>query len=102
MGIAFFILGILKARLPVPEEIRRRQALIVNCAYSAITRMELLGYPGITREEETVSRQKLARLNYLPLTRSIEDVAISLRKTRRSKLPDAIIVATAATPASNS
>lgn len=57
--------------------------------------MELLGFPGITREEESLIRQKLAHLTYLPLTGIIEDVVIDLRQTRKIKLPDAIIAATA-------
>jgi predicted nucleic acid-binding protein len=31
----------------------------------------------------------------LPLTRAIEDIAIDLRQTRKTKLPDAVIAATA-------
>ena len=57
--------------------------------------MELLGFPGISREEESLIRQKLERLRYLPLTRAVEDVVISLRQTHKVKLPDAIIAATA-------
>jgi hypothetical protein len=57
--------------------------------------MELLGFPGISREEESMIRQKLERLTYLPLTRAIEDVVIGLRQTRKIKLPDAVIAATA-------
>ena len=57
--------------------------------------MELLGFPGISRDEESIIRQKLERLHYLPLTRAVEDVVISLRQTRKIKLPDAIIAATA-------
>ena len=57
--------------------------------------MELLGFQGITREEETLIRQKLDRLTYLPLTENIENVVIDLRQARKIKLPDAIIAATA-------
>lgn len=90
-----FILGLLKSQPIVLDEVALRKLTITDCAYSAITRMELLGFPGISREEESLIRQKLERLTYLPLTRAIEDVVISLRQTRKIKLPDAVIAATA-------
>ena len=90
-----FILGLLKSQPAVLDEVVLRQLSISECGYSAVTRMELLGFPGICREEESLIRQKLVRLTYLPLTRAIEDVVISLRQTRKVKLPDAIIAATA-------
>ena len=57
--------------------------------------MELLGFPGITTAEESLIQDKLARLMYLPITPSVEDLAIRLRRTRRMKLPDAIVAASA-------
>ena len=90
-----FILGILKSNPIVLSDIIARQIRTYECGYSAITRMELLGFPGIKREEETLIRQKLARLAYVPLTGTIEDIVIDLRQTRKIKLPDAIIAATA-------
>ena len=41
--------------------------------------MELLGYQGITVEEDTMIRDKLGHLTYLPLTKEIEDGAIDLQ-----------------------
>jgi hypothetical protein len=90
-----FILGILKRDPLVLAEVSSRQLHVGECLYSAITRMELLGFHRITREEESLIRQKLDRLTYLPLTGNIENVAIDLRQTRKIKLPDAIIAATA-------
>jgi hypothetical protein len=90
-----FILGLLKSQPVVLEEVALRNLSIGTCAYSAITRIELLGFPDISRDEESLIRQKLERLTYLPLSRAIEDVAISLRQTRKIKLPDAMIAATA-------
>jgi len=83
-------------RVPEARQLLTGRNLRSNeCGYSAITRMELLGYPGITNEEETAIRRLLSRLSYLPLTRDIEDTAILVRRTHRVKLPDAIIAATA-------
>lgn len=90
-----FILGLLKSNPETLALINDRQIKSHQCAYSAITRMELLGFPGITSAEEFLIQQKLARLTHLAVTSSVEDIAIGLRRTRKVKLPDAIIVATA-------
>ncbi|MEO6974562.1 MAG: type II toxin-antitoxin system VapC family toxin [Gallionella sp.] len=90
-----FILGILKASPAVVAEISERKILAVECAYSAITRMELLGFPGITSAEDNLIRQKLECFTHVSLTLPIEDAVIKLRQTRKIKLPDAIIAATA-------
>ena len=66
-----------------------------QCAFSAVTRMELLGYPGMTASEDALIRQRLAQFTYLGISLAIEDKAIELRRTRRVKLPDALITATA-------
>ena len=90
-----FILGMLKSS---PQVIERLQTMPINsgqCAYSAVTRMELLGFPQMSLAEEQLIKDTLSQLHYLPITRSIEDRAIQIRRTRRAKLPDALIAATA-------
>jgi predicted nucleic acid-binding protein len=57
--------------------------------------MELLGFHRITQEEETLIKQKLEKFSYLPLTKDIENRVVALRQSRKIKLPDAIIAATA-------
>ena len=57
--------------------------------------MELLGYLGISVDEEKLIKDRLSNFNYLPITSEIEDIAIAFRRTRKMKLPDAIIAATA-------
>lgn len=89
------ILGLLKLNPDTLALIEDRQIVVQQCAYSAITRMELLGYPGITSAEELLILDKPARLTYLPITAAVEDIAIRLRRTRRVKLPGAIVVASA-------
>jgi len=89
-----YILGILSSDSAVLEFISTRQIQASECFYSSITRMELLGYQGITVEEDSMIRDKLDHLTYLPLTKEIEDAAIELRRLRKIKLPDAIIAAT--------
>ena len=90
-----FILGILKSDDTVLAELSSRRILASECSYSAITRMELLGFHGITRDEESLINQKLEHFSSLPLTKDIEEVVIDLRQSRKIKLPDALIAATA-------
>ncbi len=90
-----FILGILKSDTPALAELSSRRILAGECSYSAITRMELLGFHRITQNEATLIKQKLEHFSYLPLTKDIEDRVIDLRQSRKIKLPDAIIAATA-------
>jgi len=90
-----FILGVLKSDDQVLAELSSRRILAGECSYSAITRMELLGFHRITQNEEILIKQKLEYFSYLPLTKDIEDRVIDLRQSRKIKLPDAIIAATA-------
>ena len=90
-----FILGMLKSTPAVTDVLNTNLLLASQCAYSAVTRMELLGFPGITHDEETVIRSALEKFTYLPIDNAVEDMAIQLRRSRRVKLPDALIAATA-------
>nr|WP_281375914.1 type II toxin-antitoxin system VapC family toxin [Halomonas cerina] len=90
-----YILGLLKASSRVTEDAASRSLLTEQCTCSVITRMELLGYPGITDAEAQLIRQKLSKLTVWPLSEAIEERTIRLRQTRKIKLPDAIIAATA-------
>ena len=90
-----FVLGILKSDALVLADLSSHRILAGECSYSAITRMELLGFHRITQSEATLIKQKLEHFAYLPLTKDIEDRVIDLRQSRKIKLPDAIIAATA-------
>ena len=90
-----FILGILKYDETVLAGLSSRRIRAGECEYSAITRMELLGFQRITQDEELLIKQKLEHFSYLPLTKDIEDSVIELRQSRKIKLPDEIIAATA-------
>lgn len=90
-----FILGLLKTTPEVLDVVSQRALLASECAYSAVTRMELLGYPGITTTEERLIGDRLSKFTYSAITVEVEDLAIALRRDRRVKLPDAIIAATA-------
>jgi predicted nucleic acid-binding protein len=87
------IIGLLKGRT---EAVKILEGInITECAYSAVTRMELLSFHGITTEEETAIQKLLERMTHLSITSAIEDAAIKIRRKHRLKLPDAIIAATA-------
>lgn len=75
--------------------LRGHGATTANSGYSAITRMELLGFPAITPPEIQQITTLLAKLARYALIVEIENAAISLRRSARIKLPDAIILATA-------
>jgi predicted nucleic acid-binding protein len=90
-----FILGMLKSNPEVLAVVGSTGVMARQCAFSAVTRMELLGYPGITEDEDALIRQRLAQFTYLAITTSVEDKAIELRCSHRVKLPDALIAATA-------
>ena len=63
--------------------------------YSAITRLELFGYPDLTSDEEVVLRLLAGELEEVVVTSSVIDRAIQIRKSIRIKVPDSIIAATA-------
>ncbi|MGZ8218877.1 type II toxin-antitoxin system VapC family toxin [Methylomagnum sp.] len=87
------IIGLVKGNPAVLAVMGNRRT--DESGYSAITRMELLGFPGLLETEKAVIGSLLAEMRYFPITQEIEDATISLRQKRRIKLPDAIIAATA-------
>lgn len=88
-----FIIGLLKSSPDTLAVAERLGIEARQCGYNAITRMELLGFPGMSPNEEALIQQRLKHLTYLPLTPDIEDMAIKLRRKHAIKLPDAIIAA---------
>jgi len=47
-----FVLGMLKASPAVMGALGANPPLAIKCGYSAVTRMELLGFQGVTPEED--------------------------------------------------
>lgn len=89
------VLGILQRHPATMEYVESFAPELEECAYSAITRMELLGFPNITLEEDAAIRRFLGAMHYLPLDNSVENAVIKIRRVSKLKLPDCIIVATA-------
>ena len=90
-----FILGMLKSTPEVVDVLSSKSLRSDQCAYSVITRMELLGFPGMTSAEEQLIRSTLERFQHLGISAEVEEAVIHLRRARRIKLPDALIAATA-------
>ena len=63
--------------------------------YSVISEMELLSYSGITESEENSIKSLLEDCEEIPLSTEIKEKTIELRKKYRTKLPDAIVAASA-------
>jgi predicted nucleic acid-binding protein len=89
------LIGLLSHHAQTLSLLTDKKVTISQCAYSAITRMELLSYPKITESEQAAIMLLLNRMEYLPITAAIEEQAISYRRQKKGKLPDAIIAATA-------
>ncbi|NJR51905.1 MAG: type II toxin-antitoxin system VapC family toxin [Leptolyngbyaceae cyanobacterium CSU_1_3] len=90
-----YVIGLVKQQEDVIKVVTDRAIEIQACAYSFVTRIELLGFPSITTQEIEGIDRTLAQMHYATLTRKIEDGAILLRRNYRFKTPDAIIAATA-------
>lgn len=91
------ILGMYRHDETVLRLCKERTIRLSECAYSTITRMELLGFYGITAAEERAIDDLLKWMVHLSLTPTIENTTIQIRRQHRIKLPDAIIAATAKT-----
>lgn len=89
------VIGLLKGHAPAVELATRAGLRLDQAAVSQITRIELLGFPGLTDIEEATVRQFLGRCDVLMLDEAVEAETIRLRRRTGLKLPDAIVLATA-------
>lgn len=76
------------------EEARSYLAGVDAAAISLVTWMEVI-VGAATPDEDAVIRGFLSAFNILPVDGPVAEEAVVLRRTRRMKLPDAIIFATA-------
>ena len=72
-----------------------READLEWIGYSAITRLEVLGFPELTAADEAGLQQLLAQFSEAPVTAPVIEKAIEIRRSVRIKIPDAVISATA-------
>jgi predicted nucleic acid-binding protein len=66
-----------------------------NLYLSSVTYIETLGYPFPTQDEETAATKLCETFDRFFLTKEVEEQTILIRKSKKVKLPDAIIAATA-------
>ena len=74
-----FIIGLLKSTDEVMYVISHRKIQVSECAYSCITRMELLGYDGIDFGSAFLIQEKLNQMVRIEISPEIEDRVIQLR-----------------------
>jgi predicted nucleic acid-binding protein len=72
-----------------------RAAALDWIGYSAVTRLEVLGFPGLTAADELGLRNLLGQFSEAPIDAAVIERAIEIRKTVRIKIPDALVAATA-------
>lgn len=91
------VLGYLGGNERVCAFVEKEEASGASFAVSVITKLELLSFPRITPQEEAAVLEFLTRVSVLPITDEVERHTVQIRRQRRAKLPDAIILATART-----
>ena len=89
------IIGMYERSPAIISLFENKRAAINECAYSSVTRMELLGFLSITKDEINIISALLSQMTQFSIDRVIEDKTIALKQQHRIKLPDAIIIATA-------
>ncbi len=75
--------------------IAENQIGVDECAISRINRIEVLGYTGLSEQDEKELTNLLGNFYCFPIDDAVEKETISLRKKHKIKLPDAMILATA-------
>jgi predicted nucleic acid-binding protein len=79
--------------LRVMREARQRPEIFV--IYSAITRIEILGFPNLSEQEEEAIRRLLNEFEEVPISNAVIERTIQIRKSVGIKVPDALIAASA-------
>lgn len=64
-------------------------------AFSIVSEMELLSFSGITESEENNIKSLLLDCNEINISDEIKEKTIEIRKKYKTKLPDAIVAASA-------
>jgi predicted nucleic acid-binding protein len=89
------VIGLLKEYEPAIKLAEEVGVVLEESAVSQITRMELLGHPKITLDDERLIQLFLKECQVLLIDERIEVRATQLRRSGLLKLPDAIVAATA-------
>ncbi len=89
------VIGLLKGNLAAVQLAREAGLQLQRAGVSQITRMELLGYPRLTDEEDRAARAFIGSCRVIGLDDDVEQRAIRLRRAGLLKLPDAIVAGSA-------
>jgi predicted nucleic acid-binding protein len=89
------VIGLLKGTEAAVALAQQAGLALDRAAVSQITRMELLGFAGLTDAEEQATRNLLSAVQVVGITAEVEALAIGLRRSGALKLPDAIVAASA-------
>ena len=73
----------------------RRTANLEWIGYSAITRLEVLGFPELNAADELGLRNLLGQFGEAPIDGAVIERAIEIRKSVRIKIPATLVAATA-------
>jgi hypothetical protein len=90
-----FLIGLQQRYPDAIAIVQAKQLALRDCAFSVISRIELLSYPNLTATDENTIRAMLGQMTCLPLSQTIEEYTIMVRRSKKVKLPDALILATA-------
>jgi predicted nucleic acid-binding protein len=89
------VIGLVKNEEQVMSIFQGRGIVLEECAYSFVTRIELLSFSAITEPEIQSISGLLKEMLHISTSLRIEDAAINIRRRYKLKTPDAIISATA-------
>ncbi|HZY40191.1 MAG TPA: type II toxin-antitoxin system VapC family toxin [Mucilaginibacter sp.] len=89
------VINYLDATLPGPAMQFISTIVDDNCNISVITKMETLGYAFKNVSEQRTMETFVSGSNVLLINDDVVNKTIAIRKTKKIKLPDAIIAATA-------
>jgi predicted nucleic acid-binding protein len=89
------VINYLEAALPIPSMQFMGAVIDNNCNISVITKMETLGYLFKSMAEQITMETFVSGSNVLIINDEIVNKTIEIRKSKKIKLPDAIIAATA-------
>lgn len=90
-----FIIGLQNRNTDAIEILKQKSVTLQECAYSVITRLELLSFPNLSLIDEAALNTLLGGMLCLNLSDVIQSETIKIRRRRKVKLPDAMILATA-------
>ena len=90
-----FIIGLQNRNADTLAILNQKTIALTECAYSVITRLELLSFPNLSTVDESTLNTLLGAMVCLNLSDVIQAETIQIRRMRSVKLPDAMILATA-------